>query len=94
MTIKIEIAYADEQSQVIIPVSLPDTCTIQTAIQRSGILNQSINIDLTKNKVGIFGKVYPLGTLVQNGDRVEIYRVLVTDPKKNRSNRAKKRSYR
>jgi uncharacterized protein len=90
MNIHIEVTFADERNQLTIPLSLPATCSIKEAILRSNILIRFPHIDLTQNKVGIFGKLCPLTTLVQSGDRIEIYRALSTDPKKNRRNRAKK----
>ncbi|WP_218814350.1 RnfH family protein [Rickettsiella endosymbiont of Dermanyssus gallinae] len=86
----IEVAFATEHKQLIIPLSVSATCCIEEAIQHSGILRHFPEIDLTKNKVGIFGKLRALNTLVQAGDRIEIYRALSVDPKKTRINRAKK----
>jgi putative ubiquitin-RnfH superfamily antitoxin RatB of RatAB toxin-antitoxin module len=94
MSIQIEIAFADEQTQIVIPISVPDICSVETALQYSGVLIQLPRIDLTKNKVGIFGKICPLSTFVQSGDRVEIYRSLMIDPKKNRKNRAQRQTER
>jgi len=90
MFIQIEVAFANAENQLIIPLSVSAACRIEEAIQHSGILNHFPEIDLTKNKVGIFGKLRPLNTLVQAGDRIEIYRALSIDPKKTRINRAKK----
>jgi putative ubiquitin-RnfH superfamily antitoxin RatB of RatAB toxin-antitoxin module len=90
MTIQIEITFANDQNQLTLPLTLSTPCSIAEAIQLSGILIQAPVIDLTQNKVGIFGKLRPLNTLVQPGDRIEIYRALSIDPKKNRRNRAKK----
>lgn len=90
MFIQIEVAFAGDQNQLIIPLSVTSTCVIEQAIKQSGILIQFPEIDLTKNKVGIFGKLCPLDTIMQTGDRIEIYRALSTDPKKIRINRAKK----
>ena len=90
MFIQIEVLFADQQNQVVLPLSVPTGCNIERAIQLSGIIVRFPNIDLTKNKVGIFGKLQPLDTIIQPGDRVEIYRALTIDPKNNRRNRAKK----
>lgn len=90
MFIQIEVAFADQQHHVLLPLSIPTGCTIEKAIQLSDILIQFPKLDLTKNKVGIFGKLHPLNTLVQPGDRIEIYRSLTIDPKNHRRNRAKK----
>ncbi|MBI5438240.1 MAG: RnfH family protein [Nitrosomonadales bacterium] len=78
---KIGITYALPQRQVWFDVELPDGATIQDAINRSGILKQFPEIDLEKNKVGIYGKVGKLDATLNDGDRVEIYRPITCDPK-------------
>ncbi|MCH8163853.1 MAG: RnfH family protein, partial [Proteobacteria bacterium] len=67
-----------------------DGTTIQQAIVTSGILDQCTAIDLETNEVGIFSKIVALDTLVRAGDRIEIYRPLILDPKQARRLRAKK----
>lgn len=78
---KIGIAYALPHRQVWFDIELPDGATIQDAINRSGIIRQFPEIDLEKNKVGIFGKVAKLDAVLNDGDRVEIYRPIICDPK-------------
>lgn len=78
---KIAIAYAVPGRQVLIAHHVPEGCTIQTAIETSGILEQLPQVDLHKNKVGIFGKAKPLDTVLAEGDRVEIYFPVTVDPK-------------
>lgn len=78
---KIGIAYASQQRQVWFDVEMQDGVTIQEAINRSGILKQFPEIDLEKQKVGIFGKVSKLDVVLNDGDRVEIYRPITCDPK-------------
>lgn len=78
---KIGIAYALPQRQAWFDVNLPDGATIKDAIERSGILGQFPEIDLEKNKVGIYGKVSKLDAVLNDGDRVEIYRPITCDPK-------------
>jgi len=78
---KIGIAYALPQRQVWFDVNLPDGATIKDAIERSGIIGQFPEIDLEKNKVGIYGKVSKLDAVLNDGDRVEIYRPIICDPK-------------
>lgn len=78
---KIGIAYALPQRQVWFDVEMPDGATIQEAIQRSGILKQFPEIDLEQQKVGVFGKVGKLDAVLNDGDRVEIYRPIICDPK-------------
>jgi putative ubiquitin-RnfH superfamily antitoxin RatB of RatAB toxin-antitoxin module len=62
--------------------------TAKQAIEVSGILERFPEIDLKINKIGIFGKVAKLDTLLTEGDRVEIYRPLIADPKEARKKRA------
>ena len=78
---KIGIAYALPQRQAWFDVNLPDGATIKDAIERSGIIGQFPEIDLEKNKVGIYGKVSKLDAVLNDGDRVEIYRPIICDPK-------------
>lgn len=78
---KIGIAYALPQRQVWFDVEMPDSATIKDAIERSGILNQFPEINLEQQKVGVFGKVSKLDAVLNDGDRVEIYRPITCDPK-------------
>jgi uncharacterized protein len=85
----VEIAYARRESQLIIPLEVDPTLTAEQAIRRSGILERFPEIDLTVNKIGIFGKLISLDQPLRTGDRVEIYRPLIADPKQARQQRAK-----
>lgn len=87
---KIEVCYATNYSQNIIQLELPEGSNIKTAIIISGILNLFPEIDLTRNKIGIFSKIKKLTDILQSGDRVEIYRPLLIDPKEARRARAKR----
>jgi putative ubiquitin-RnfH superfamily antitoxin RatB of RatAB toxin-antitoxin module len=78
--LQLEVVYANEFQQWILPVDLPAPVTIRQAIERSGILNCCDDIDLSYHKVGIFGVIMTLDSPVKNGDRIEIYRPLETDP--------------
>lgn len=91
----IEVVYVGAVKQEIISLRLSQNATVQDAIQQSQILNYFPEIDLQKNKIGIFGKFVELNTLLQDGDRVEIYRSLVMEPKQARRLRAarQKRKY-
>jgi len=90
--VDIEVAYAKSEKQLIIPVQVHDTCTVEQAIELSGILNHYPEIDLTKNKVGIFSQICALNQCLQENDRVEIYRGLATDPMESRRQRAVKQA--
>ena len=86
---KVEVAYALKDRQTIIVLNTASECTIEQAIEQSGILSQYPEIDISINKVGIFGKLATLRTPLREHDRVEIYRPLIADPKEVRKQRAK-----
>ena len=86
--IRIEVAYAKLHEQVLLELHVEVGTTVQQAIQRSGILERFPEIDLEQNKIGIFGKATTLDASLQEGDRVEIYRPLIADPKEQRKKRA------
>lgn len=77
---KIEIAYVGKQRQALLSVKVDDGATIETAIAASGILKQFPEIDLSRQKVGIFGKPAALNSMLAVGDRIEIYRPIIADP--------------
>jgi putative ubiquitin-RnfH superfamily antitoxin RatB of RatAB toxin-antitoxin module len=86
--ILVEVAYALPDQQVILPVKLQAGANAESAIQQSGILAKFPEINLSENKIGIFGKLTQLDTLLRDKDRVEIYRPLIADPKEVRRQRA------
>lgn len=88
--IGVEVAYATPERQVIIATTLPAGSTAEQAIQASGILQQFAEIDLSMQKIGIFGSVCKLDQTLADGDRVEIYRPLMQDPMEARRNRVQK----
>ncbi len=87
-TIPVEVAYALPERQVIIKLEVPADATLEQAIDASGILEKFPGIDLGKNRVGVFGKLGKLTDPLHAGDRVEIYRPLIADPKQIRKQRA------
>ncbi|MCC8999906.1 MAG: RnfH family protein [Candidatus Contendobacter sp.] len=87
-TIRVEVAYARPDQQIIIPVELPTGATLEQAIIQSRMLEQFPELDLKTAKVGVFGKLGKLSATLRNGDRVEIYRPLIADPKAVRKQRA------
>jgi putative ubiquitin-RnfH superfamily antitoxin RatB of RatAB toxin-antitoxin module len=86
--ILIEVAYALPQKQLIIPIKMKEGATAKEAIEASGIIKKFPEIDLTKNQIGIFGKLTQLDHALRERDRVEIYRPLIADPKEIRRQRA------
>jgi putative ubiquitin-RnfH superfamily antitoxin RatB of RatAB toxin-antitoxin module len=84
----VEVAYARPDVQIIVPLKIGAAATVEAAIRRSGLLERFPEIDLTKNAVGIFGKPCSLAQALRSGERVEIYRPLLADPKEARRHRA------
>ncbi len=87
-TIAVEVAYARPEEQLILPVELPAGSTLRQAVEQSGILQRFPEIDPQQMKAGIFGKLKKPDQVLQPGDRVEIYRPLIADPKEVRKQRA------
>jgi len=87
---QIEVAYALPHVQILKKLNVPTGCTVEQAVILSGIMDQFPEIDLTKNKLGIFSRFTQPDTPLQPYDRIEIYRPLVIDPKDARRMRAKK----
>ena len=88
--LSIEVCYGLPEAQTLIPLELPEGSTLQQAIDASGILARHPEIDLAKQKAGIFGKLKPLDAVLAQHDRVEIYRPLIVDPKSARQRRVEK----
>ncbi|MFJ2290053.1 RnfH family protein [Pseudomonas iridis] len=90
--IEIEVVYAAVDRQVLRAVSVPERTTVRDALLKSGIGDEFPELDLAECPVGIFGKVIadPEVRLIQAGDRIEIYRPLLADPKEVRRLRAAK----
>ncbi len=86
--IKVEVAFAKLDEQLILTVQAAPGITVQQAIEQSGILERFPEIEIGINRVGVFGKVAKLDAVLQPGDRVEIYRPLIADPKAQRKKRA------
>ncbi|MEB0044164.1 MULTISPECIES: RnfH family protein [unclassified Pseudomonas] len=90
--IEVEVVYAAEDRQVLLTVEVPSGSTVRDALLKSGIDVEFSGLDLAGCPVGIFGKVVadPSTRTVQAGDRLEIYRPLLVDPKEVRRLRAAK----
>lgn len=86
--LSVEVVYARPDVQRCVAVDLPSGGTIRAAIERSRIVEEFPEIDFAMNKVGIFNVLRSLDHIVQAGDRIEIYRPLLIDPKEGRRNQA------
>ena len=82
--IAIEIAFANAKEQCILGLKVPEGSTVYEAITASGIQNQFSDIDFKHMPVGIFSRKASFNDVVQDGDRIEIYRPLTIDPKERR----------
>lgn len=89
--LRVEVVYALRDRQALLAVDMEEGGTVGQAIQRSGILGQFPEIDLARAKVGIFGRAVSLDAPLRDGDRVEIYRPLIADPKNARREKAARR---
>ena len=90
--IVIEVVYAAVDRQLLRTLSVPEGTTVREAVLKSGIGDEFPELDLSDCPLGIFGKVVadPQVRLIQAGDRIEIYRRLLADPKEVRRLRAAK----
>jgi len=87
----IEVAYAKPDQQVIVALKMPEGAIVEQAVSASALLERFPEIDRTALKTGIFGSVCKLDQPLKQGDRVEIYRPLMHDPKEARRHRAAKK---
>ena len=86
----IEVVYALPQQQTVIELRVaPETCVLD-AIEQSGIVQKHPEIDLAVNKFGIYSRPVKGSDHLQEGDRIEIYRPLIADPREMRKKRAEK----
>ena len=87
-SIAVEVVYARPDRQVVIPLRVPVGATLAHAIRDSGIESIFPEIDLAKNAIGVFGELAQPSRVLRQGDRVEIYRPLLRDPRQARRKRA------
>lgn len=87
--ITVEVAYALQQHQHLISVRLPRGSSAAEAVECSGLLQQCPELGSGALTLGVFGRRCAAATPLNDGDRVEVYRQLVIDPKTRRRRRAK-----
>lgn len=88
--IHVQVCYVRPDLQFLRDLNLPQGGTVEDAVRQSGVLQAAPEIDMSTCRVGIYGKLKPLDTVLRAHDRVEIYRRLVADPKESRRRRAGK----
>ena len=86
--ISVEIAYAIPQKQTIIECEVDAGSSARTVVLGSAIDNHFPGIDLAGCDLGVFGKAVADDYELMEGDRIEIYRPLIADPKEVRRERA------
>ena len=89
--VPVEVVYALAEAQVVVPLELPVGSTAADALERSGLTTRFPEI-AQGAKIGVYGRIVTPDTRLAPGDRVEIYRPLIADPKQARRLRAEVRT--
>lgn len=91
--IEVEVAYALPGRQLVLRLKVTPQTSLLAAVLASGIADHFPELDVHAAKLGVFGRVVadPTGQPVRPGDRIEIYRPLLADPKLSRARRAARR---
>ena len=90
-SLRIEVVYALPAGEDAVTLKLPSGATATDAVRASGMLARHPEIDLGRQKIGIYGRVVAAAAPLSDGDRVEVYRALVLGPKEARRRRAVKK---
>lgn len=85
----IQVCYASAAEEILRDMVVAEGTTVQQAILQSGVLRDGGDVDLSVCRVGIYGKLKELDTVLRAHDRIEIYRALIADPKDARHRRVK-----
>lgn len=86
--INVEVVYALPKEQFLARVRVHAGATVADAVEASGLTEKHPEVDITRNKLGIYGKLTKADAVLRERDRVEIYRPLIADPKAVRKQRA------
>ena len=89
--LRVSVVYALPDKQIIEDLIVPEGCTVEQAVARSGLLTRLPEIARTELHCAIYGRVVPLDHRLESGDRVELLRSLLIDPKERRRAAAKGR---
>lgn len=90
--IEVEVVYALPGDQQVLKLKVPQGATVREALLRSGVLERHPELGTGTCVAGIYGERVGMDSLVAAGDRVEIYRPLIANPKETRRRRAAKRA--
>lgn len=89
--ISVEVVYVSSNSAFQKALTLDDSATVSTAIEASGVYDCCPELSRPVEKVGIYGKLVEPGQQLRDGDRIELYRPLLIDPKQARRERAERK---
>jgi putative ubiquitin-RnfH superfamily antitoxin RatB of RatAB toxin-antitoxin module len=85
---KVEVVYALPERQALASLNLEDAATVADALSAVADTRPFSELDLARVPVGVFGESVARDAKLRDGDRVEIYRTLLIDPKEARRRRA------
>lgn len=88
-SIRVEVVHALPTRQIALSVALPEGATVRDAVMASGILEAAGLTPAALDAVGIWNRVVTADSVLTDGDRVELYRPLLADPKDARRRRAR-----
>jgi putative ubiquitin-RnfH superfamily antitoxin RatB of RatAB toxin-antitoxin module len=88
----VEVAYALPDRQLIMRLEVETGTTVAEAVELSQIWLQFPELEGVELTLGVFGRKRPPDYVLRSGDRVEIYRPLIADPKEVRRQRAEEKS--
>ena len=88
--INVEVVYALPREQVVVALKIEAGTTAAEAVRRSGIMQRFPEIDPDTARLGVFGRTAQPRRVLRAGDRVEIYRPLIADPKAARLKRSQR----
>lgn len=89
-SITVEVAYGERDQQALVRVLVPQGATVADAISKASLEQLFPDIEIDPNRIGIFGRRVEISQALKAGDRVEVYRPLIADPKEVRRARARR----
>ena len=90
-TFTVSVAYSPRAGEVDeVRVQLGEGATLADALRASGLLERHPQIDLARQRVGVWGRVCNPDTPLRERDRVEVYRPLLVDPMQARRERQRR----
>ncbi len=87
--LRVEVVYATAREQVVVALTVPPGLRVRDVVGQSGVLERFPELQLLRTPVGIFGRLADWDDPVHDGDRIELYRPLLIDPKEARRVRAR-----